>query len=437
MSHILITFLGTGKKGTDDFYETEKYHFYDDDDDTRYYEHNFFGLAVLDHLKNQDNPPNKLVILGTPSSMWNALFEINGKVDDDYEAYRSELSDTIDDYTIYHEDEAIEEKEVSKYFPKLKEALSKRLNGIDCELRIIPYGESEDKQIDILKEMAESVKDNDTVSLDITHGLRHLPMLVILSAMYLEVVKKVDIAGIYYGAEGIKNRHDDIAPALNLKGLLGIAKWYGALKSFDKDGDYGVFAQLLEGNKFKSAHLLKKAAYFERVIDIENATDKLDTVQKAIQKNGLEGISSLFNKQLQKRISWHKVNPSLDKKTQVYLQQRKLAFSYLDKGDYVRAANFALESLVTSFIEDGSNPYDYKAVREPVKKNLDEDYKNNYKFIKKEKYSQYCLLREIRNLLAHGNYENNSTNNKQARELLQNEDKLRSKLKELMENLLN
>jgi len=31
MSHVLLTFLGKGEKGSDNFYEREKYHFNDND----------------------------------------------------------------------------------------------------------------------------------------------------------------------------------------------------------------------------------------------------------------------------------------------------------------------------------------------------------------------------------------------------------------------
>lgn len=423
MSHILITFLGKSEKDGE-CYSKECYEF---ENDTQTYEKNFFGLALLEHLKNTEKQADKLVVLGTPSSMWDAFFELEGEFDPTYEDDWIELGDAIKENSERPEEEEEREKEkISEYLTTLEKVISEQQEGIDCKLRVIPYGESQDKQIAILKEMAECVEKNDTVSLDITHGLRHLPMLVVLSAMYLEVVKNVKINGIYYGAQELKNRHKKVAPALDLSGLLGIAKWYGALKSFDKDGDYGVFAQLLEQDGFttKQTKNLKNAAFFERIIDIENATNKLNTVQNNIERKVLNGISSLFSQQLQERISWHKVDPSLDKKIQVYHQQRKLAFSYLEKGDYVRAANFALEAIKSRKLNKEDNPYDYKK-RETVKNDL-----------LQQADKDYLLLNEIRNQLAHGSYYKDNKRNKQARELLQNEDKLRSKLKELMESLL-
>ncbi len=426
MSHILITFLGTGKKGNDDFYEKEKYHF--DNDNTPYYEHNFFGLAVLDHLITKENKPDKLVILGTPSSMWNALFEIKGEVKEDDEDDWASLADAIEENTDSPEDEATEEEKITEYFPSLQNFLNKCLN-INCELRIIPYGESQDKQIAILKKMAECVKDKDTVSLDITHGLRHLPMLVILSAMYLEVIKSVNINGIFYGAEGIKNRHDDITPALNLEGLLGIAKWYGALKSFDKDGDYGVFADLLEqdGLKTNQTKLLNEAAFFERIFNVSQAARKLTAFSNKVPED-LPGIGSLFSDTLNSCTSWAK-------KANVYVRQRDMAYSFLNKQDYSRAAIFAVEAFITHLmielktnIEDITN----NKQRSKVKKRYQNKQLNRIK--EKNRYD-FQLLNQLRNKMAHSD----DQLPKKVQEIMESENpqqELETTLKRLMKHLL-
>jgi CRISPR-associated DxTHG motif protein len=287
--------------------------------------------------------------------------------------------------------------------------------------------------------MAESVNENDTVSLNITHGLRHLPMLTVLSAMYLEVLKKVSIEGIYYGAFEMKHLHnDDVAPAVNLGGLLQIAKWVGALNSFDKDGDYSVFAEVLKDDGFSKADDLKKAAYFERIIDLERATKRLSRINNKIEEEGLPGIGGLFSKQLQERISWCQGDSSNEVR-KVYAQQCQLARSYFEKRDYVRAANFALEGMTTRSLNPGDDPYNF-SVRESAKKcvvaqSLDRENKGNY------------LLKEIRNQLAHGSYEKKIADDdpfkekkrntlREAKSLLENEQQLRSKLEALMNNLL-
>ena len=388
MSHILITFLGKGEKDGD-FYSKEHYQF---EDDTNDYEKNFFGLAVLEHLENQDNKADKLIVLGTPSSMWDAFFESDGEVESEYEEEWIDLAEAITENSEYpEEDEEIEKEKISKYLTTLEKVVSDR-ESIDCKLRVIPYGDSPEKQIAILEKMAECVKDNDTVSLDITHGLRHLPMLVVLSAMYLEVVKKVKIAGIYYGAKDMGNRHEGIAPALNLKGLLGIANWVGALKSFDKDGDYGVFAGLLEkdGLTTKQTKPLKEAAFFERIFNVSQAARKLTAFRNDVPEN-LPGIGSLFSDTLNDRTSWAK-------NTDVFVRQRDMAYSFLGKQDYQRAAIFAVEAFITHLCKQNNRKIsDYHQ-----RKAIEHDFLDRI-LGETEKIADFELLKKIRNTMAHVN----------------------------------
>jgi hypothetical protein len=67
-------------------------------------------------------------------------------------------------------------------------------------------------------------------------------MLAVLAALHLQVVRRARIGGIWYGAF---DPDTDEAPVHNLVGLLRIASWLQALHTYDKDGDYGVFAPLL------------------------------------------------------------------------------------------------------------------------------------------------------------------------------------------------
>jgi CRISPR-associated Csx2 family protein len=218
MSHVLITFLGKGENGINGLYKPEQYHF---ENDNTPYETNFFGLAVLQHLVAKGKKPDKLVVLGTPSSMWNGFYELDGHVKPQHEEAWATLGSAIEENTDYPEDEEIEKGKIVEQLAPLKNVLSQHLDGITCELRVISYGEKQEGQTAILKEMADCVEENDTISLDITHGSRHLPILVIVSANYLKVVKKVHIESIYYGAMEMKNRNEDIVPALT---LIDIAK---------------------------------------------------------------------------------------------------------------------------------------------------------------------------------------------------------------------
>jgi CRISPR-associated Csx2 family protein len=421
MSHVLITFIGKGDKNTTDgFYQSEQYHF--EKDKKPYYEQKIFGLAVLEHLANKNSPPDKLVVLGTPSSMWNGLYEIDGEVDSQYEDEWLTLDSAIEKNAKSPKDEKTEKNRIVGHLATLTDFLNEQLDGVECDLRVISYGEDQTGQIAILKEMADSVNKGDTVSLDITHGLRHLPMLVVLSAMYLQVVKKVTIEGIYYGARDLKDRHKKIAPALNLSGLLGIADWVGALSSFEKDGDYAVFGKLLEKEGLTTDQIepLEEAAFFERIFNIPQSASKLTAFRNQMPEN-LPGIGNLFSDTLNERTMWATQN-------NLYNRQRELAKFFWNKKDYLRAAILAVEAFVTHrMVSNGYRQEDicnYKE-RDPVSKDLSGIQDRG-------KREAFDLIKKLRNTMAHSNEpEGNDVKN-----AMKSQYALKSKLEKLMTRLL-
>ena len=232
------------------------------------------------------------------------------------------------------------------------------------------------------------------VSLDLTHGLRHLPMLGLLSAMYLQIAKKVTIEGIYYGAFDLIPKSDinQFAPVLRLDGLLKIADWINALQGLDKTGDIAPFSELLqrEGLNSETAGLLKKAAFFENNLNITQARGPLRKFKDETKSKGLPGIASLFEESLKERISWVEQD-------NIYLRQREKALFYLQQGDYVRASSLGYEALITKYLREAQPHADIEDydLRTQIKNKLNADGDPDYK-----------LLRDIRNSLAHASRSN-------------------------------
>ena len=88
------------------------------------------------------------------------------------------------------------------------------------------------------------MRPGENLSLDVTHGFRHLPMLALVAARYLARVVSVKVEELYYGALEMTTP-DGETPVLRLGGLLAMLDWVEALAPYDKDGDSGVFAPLL------------------------------------------------------------------------------------------------------------------------------------------------------------------------------------------------
>ncbi len=264
MAHILISFLGKSLK-KDGQYREANYCFGDGSQKTA----RFFSFALKQHIQ-----PDKLVMLGTSGSMWDVLCA------DDHEQW-AELSEAV-------EADSVTQAQLDTFASPASLALQ-----VDCQLQRIPYGDNLTEQVEILQIMAAAIQAGDIVSLDLTHGLRHLPMLGLLSAMYLQTARNVPIDGIYYGA--LERTKNDLTPVMQLDGLLNIADWLHALDGFNKTGNLAPFAELLQkdGMAQDTATCLDDAAFFESTLNIPNARSPLKKFTAATQ-NGLTGIGALF-----------------------------------------------------------------------------------------------------------------------------------------------
>jgi len=398
VSHTLISFLGKARKGDGGKYRTANYDFEGGSKTTQ-----FFGLGLSEVIK-----PDTLIVLGTTGSMWDVFYEAFAESEQQTDHWLA-LSESV-------ENNAVTEEQLTRCADDLSTKL-----GVRCLLKLIPYGVNETEQSDILKIMAADVHEKDTVSLDLTHGLRHLPMLGLLSAMYLQTAKQVVIEGLYSGALELTDPESKITPVIRLDGLLKISDWISALHGFDKTGDIAPFSDLLqqEGMEPEIANLLKEANFHENTLSITNARKPLKDFTKHTEGK-LSGIASLFSESLNKRISWKDEDS-------IYLRQRSKSIFYLQQGDYVRAAALGYEAVITQYLKKNNPSADVEnyEVRDEVRKTIETQ-------LSKSKLKSYRLLRNIRNSLAHANRPNKG----EIQKILSDESLLQQRLNELFTQLL-
>ena len=399
--HVLISFLGRVAKN-ETGYRTTRYSFDGVLDEPTA----FIGWSLRRRLM-----PDRLVILGTAGSMWDHLFEKD-----------IDLGAVAEDERLALQ-EAIETKAVTEsLLEPLAPLLAKQL-GCEVRLVLIPYCRSEVEQLQLLRLMAAEVNQGDQVSLDVTHGFRHLPILAMLSSLHLREVKNAEIVGIWYGAYDPDTQD---APIYNLGGLLRIADWLVALHNFDKDGDYGVFAELIErdGVPAQQANYLRRAAFRERISKAWEARADLRNLD-AVLDSGLPGVSALFADQLKTRIRWHKGQDLL-------ACQRELALEYLSRGDYIRATIYAFEGFVTTLIDDERRErfWDFRD-RDKARK----EYQSGLRGKKSLSYD-YFLLKALRNALAHGTRPDDQRIAQEVEGALSDPASLQNELRRLIKKLL-
>lgn len=369
--HTLVTFLGKGRDDPKTGYRTARYRFPDGTER----ETAFFGRALADHLG-----PDRLVVLGTLGSMWGVFVE-NLAAEGDEEEARLQLL------------EAESSSSVNQPLLDRLASLMSRAAGRAVLPGLIPYGRDEAEQRSILEAVADGVP-RGGVSFDLTHAFRHLGMLGLISSFMLERVGKLKVKGLWYGA--LDMTEGGITPVLRLDGLVAIQRWVDALDRFDASGDYGVFAPLLEadGVPADKARCLEEAAFHERTFNLADARRKLLTFLPLLD-SPLSGTSRLFQKRLAERLRWAREG-------EPHEHQRKLAYMYLDRRDYVRAAVLAWEAIVTrECMQAVLDSQDYGKDRDRSKAEDRLRTRLQQEGIRWSE-SPHRRLKDLRNSLAHG-----------------------------------
>jgi CRISPR-associated Csx2 family protein len=400
MTHALVTFLGRGQTGArTSGYKQATYRF--PEPDAALCTTSFFGLALAEHLK-----ADRLVILGTPGSMWGVLVE-HAAGEGEQEEARLALMDA---------------EAAGSVNQRLLDGLGgvlRRAAGREVVARIIPPGRTEAEQHDILQMISAAAGRGD-VSFDLTHGFRHLGMLGMLSAFMLERIGRLAVRSLWYGALDMSEA--GVTPVLRLDGLSAIQRWVAALDRFDASGDYGVFAPLLEadGVPADKARCLEEAAFHERTFHLGAAWQKLQTFRGGAT-GPLAGASGLFQQQLEKRLAW------IDEKD-LGARQRRLAEQYLCRSDFVRAAVFAWEALVSRSCK-GHTRQDWET-RQAAADALDEKLRSGN--CDRAWEDAFRTLRTLRNALAHGI----PPQGRDFRRLLASPERLRDALRAAIDALL-
>lgn len=383
MRNVLITFLGRSKKkrGHDLGYPRANYLF----SDGQVSETSCFGVALAAFLEIDD-----LIILGTEGSQWGSLVEdITPGNETECEAARIELLD-------HEEMGAVTQQLLDRVQPLMEAKLREKSIKTVTPL-LIPKGKNNEEQIQILSTIEKAIPSHAeiSVSIDVTHGFRHLSMLGFMSSFFLAGVKKhLEVKGLWYGALDMTG--NDGTPVLKLDGLAQVHEWIDALHRFDATGDYGVFEHLLKLDQVSAdvAGCLQKAAFYERLGNINGAQKQLGTFKKGLPAS-LHGPSGLYRKQLVDRLKW------VDEK-QRSRREKCLASIYLDRKDYVRAAIFAFEGFISYECEkrkrDPRNRT-YGGDRQETKDDFKEELANHK--ISSSKKKAYYTLEGIRNSIAH------------------------------------
>jgi CRISPR-associated Csx2 family protein len=373
--HVLVTMLGKSSRDRNTGYERARYRFPDGSER----ETPFFGLALCEHLQ-----PDRVVVFGTRSSMWDTLVE-HVAADGTEEELRLRLMDACRTHTV---DQAL----LDSAMPLLA-----RATGRPTVARLIDFSADTAAQVAILQSIADAIGP-DEASIDVTHGFRHLGMLGLSAAFVLGMAKsgsrqQGSVRDVWYGAFDMRQDHGAV-PVLLLDGMLLLQDWVTALARFEENGNYAVFAPLLEqdGAQPDIARCLRDAWFQESNLNLRDARESLRRADRLLRATPLPGIGELFRKRLLDRLDWIK-------RDNLQEWQNNLAHKALARGDYLRAAIFGTEAVISrACVDRGRDPFDPEA-RKSVKAELNDERQDQQRPDPRRR--AFATLNGVRNAMAH------------------------------------
>lgn len=132
-------------------------------------------------------------------------------------------------------------------------------SGLEAIPIDIPKGLSEEEAWEIFTIAAENIPHDAEVVLDVTHGLRSIPFLLLLSINYLKSVKNARIVDIFYGALEGTDRNNPLKPAYSLGEFVKLLEWSVGVENFERSGDLEKLADLLEERQTTVRHKASNA----------------------------------------------------------------------------------------------------------------------------------------------------------------------------------
>jgi CRISPR-associated Csx2 family protein len=297
-----------------------------------------FVGALVEWLKGNKRPVGRLAIGGTPTSMWSTLANLadDGAIDLDL---LIEVGDA----------ERSEEGVGAGQLERLENALA-AATGLEVRLLLLGACREYAEQLRVLRSLAEIAAPNDALVVDVTHSFRHLPLIGVAAAHYLEHTRGCRLEGVYYGMFNAPGEPAGTAPVVNVAGMLRILQVGEAFATYQGTGALGPLGEALS----KQLPELEEAAFFLDTSQVGKARRLCERALERIDRKELGDTSPLLSvarDELRASLEWALASHSHGGR------QLTVALRAISCGAWVTAALMLYESAV-SFISRGETDYD-------------------------------------------------------------------------------
>jgi CRISPR-associated protein DxTHG motif len=329
-----------------------------------------FGIALYKYLHKKGENID-LLLVGTKGSSWTELVDV---LDAEQQSKHEDLL-----ISLFKEEEQrnVEENLLEGFVKLIEKSLNTEVKYVLLSSPPSPE-EISQKTIRVLVELFEE-KNYNKVYIDITHGFRYMPTVVLLNLMILKKLWNFDIE-IYYGF-GIfdTGRSEGPKKVARLNHLEDLIKLSEALGILENTGDFRPYYKLISDNQEA------QQIYFRIETNAQIGDSKIRELINT-------PVNSEYVKPIHEKVKNKYLKPLRADRTEDRLKNR--ARFFFERGQYLKAVLLLYEALIllVGRIKGkiGSSGLEYKE-REEVKEYLDQ-----------LNYSEWKVLKYLRNACAHG-----------------------------------
>ncbi len=220
----------------------------------------------------------------------------------------------------------------------------------------IPDGKTPEEMWEVFRKVADVVEEGDVIHVDVTHGFRTQPLILLWTLDFVRRVKDAHIEEVSYGAfeaRGLPGLTDAQRPTWDLKPFLTLRDWIDAYQNLNRRGDVGLLARIIRDteerlrrefvdraraaargtSKRKRDELVSKAAsrtrplktFGDRVLALARALElvHLHRIPPVVQEvlDAIEGVREWLDREDAREVMGHGVAPTkilLDKIARVF-----------------------------------------------------------------------------------------------------------------------
>jgi CRISPR-associated Csx2 family protein len=320
----LITFIGRAEANRG--YRLARYRFSDGFKS----ESKLFAAAAVAWLRQTSNPPERLLVVGTPTSGWDVLMELVERLAPQHVDAALEWAIPVS--------ESLSRGTVSPAQLRDFEQRFSGVLGVRIDLALAANdGDS------VFSALDTAISPSEQVVIDITHSFRSMPVHALIALGALRWLKQVELLDIIYGAFD-ETGADGVSPARSLGATAHLARHTPALAQLALVDDVGQIAGFYAEKHPPLAEQLSATQRLESVMQFDSASAKRGQAVGTLR--GLEGTpiaSSVSNRLLETLGSLNQGSGSLG-----LLSRAKRA---LARRDFMRALGLANEAIALRAVE--------------------------------------------------------------------------------------